>query len=147
MKPLEQHGFSLMEMMVVMVVMGVLIAVTIPAYKHYTASHTAKAAAENITNQLSLARERAISTGQTQTIRFIKDFGGTSDYHIWQNSTAGPSWRLPRGVTYRWSGGTQNTFRMTSDGRCQDQGYIILESDDGSLDTVSVRYSGLVLAN
>ena len=147
MRHLGRHGYTMIELMVAIVVMAVLVAVTIPAYRHYTSSHGAKAAVENISNQLSLARERAIATGQTQTVRFIKDFNGTSDYHIWQNGAAQPSWRLPRGIGYRWSGGTQNTFRMTSDGRCQDQGYVILESEDGSLDTVSVRYSGLVLVN
>jgi len=138
-------GFSLMELMVVLIVASILFAITLPAFKGFTSSNDLKGSAKNIATQLSLAHERAISTGNQQTMRFMANFGGTSDYHIWANSTAYPSWKLPKGITYFWGSGTQNTYRMTSDGRCLDSGYVILQNDRGDRDTVSVRLSGLVI--
>ena len=70
----------------------------------------------------------------------------SSDYHMWNGTVANPSWRLPSSIDYLWSTGTQNTFRMSSDGRCLDTGYIILQSDRGDRDTVSIRLSGLIIA-
>lgn len=138
-------GFSLMELMVVLIVGAILLAATIPAFRGYTQSGDLKSAGRNIATQISLARERAISTGNQQTLRFIKGYGGTSDYHVWANNVADPSWKLPRGITYYWGSGTQNTYRMSTDGRCLDTGLIILQNDRGDRDTVSVRLSGLVL--
>ena len=145
MKRTDYAGFSLLELMVVLVVGGLLLAVTIPAFKHFTQSNDLKSSSRSIASQLSLAHEKAILTGTTQTMRFMANYGGSSDYHIWSNNVASPSWRLPKGVTYFWGAGTQNTYRMTSDGRCLDTGYVILENDAGDRDTVSVRLSGLVL--
>ena len=145
MKRLDSAGYSLIELMVALAIGAILLAVTIPAFKHYTSSSDLKSASRSIASQLSLAREKAIATGQTQTIRFMKDYGGTSDYHIWSNNVASPSWRLPKGVDYVWSGGTVNTYHMTNDGRCQDEGLIILVNPTGDRDTVSVRLSGMVM--
>jgi prepilin-type N-terminal cleavage/methylation domain-containing protein len=141
-----EAGFSLMELMVVILVSGMLLAMTIPAIKSFTDSNNLKSATRSIRDQLMLAHDKAISTGQTQTIRFMKDFQGTSDYHIWNGTSADPSWKLPKGVTYSWDTGTLDTYHMTSNGQCQETGMIIIKNDKGDRDTISVRLSGLVLA-
>ena len=138
-------GYSMLELMVALVVGSILLVVLMPAFRGFTQSNDLKGSARSIGMQLSLARERAISTGSTQTLRFMKDYGGTSDYHVWSNNTAFPSWRLPKGITYFWGSGTQNTYRMATDGRCLDTGTIILQDERGNRDTVSVRLSGLVI--
>ncbi len=135
----------MIELMTVLIITGILFAVTVPAFRGLSGSQDLKSASKIIATQLSLAHEKAISTGTTQTVRFMANYGGTSDYHIWANNVASPSWKLPRSVTYFWGSGTQNTYRMSSDGRCLDTGMIILQNDRGDRDTVSVRYSGLVI--
>ncbi len=142
MKHPREAGFSLMELMTVIIVGGILLAMMIPAFKSFNSSQDLKKATSNIRDQLMLAHEKAISTGQTQTIRFMTNFQN-SDYHIWDGTTASPSWKLPTGVSY--DAGTTSTFRMTSDGQCMDTGLIILTNTRGDKDTVSVRLSGLVL--
>ncbi len=137
-------GFSLLELMVVMVIIGLLLAAAMPAFRGFTQGNDVHSAAKSVATQVQLARERALSTGNTQMIRFMKSFQG-SDYHIWDGTTANPSWKLPAQIDYLWSSGTQNSYRMTSDGRCLDSGLIILQSDRGDRDTVSVRLSGLVM--
>jgi len=143
MKHTQENGFTLLEMMVVVAVMGIVLAFAIPAIKTFNTSQDLKQASAGIRDQLTMAHEKAISTGQTQTIRFMASFQ-SSDYHIWDGATASPSWKLPSGVTYSWDTGTQNTFRMTSDGQCLDSGMIIVTNARGDRDTVSVRLSGLV---
>ena len=145
MKSHGEQGFSLIELMVVLVIIGLLFAVTLPAFRGFTQGNNVHNASRSVASQLSLARERAISTGNTQTIRFMKNFQ-SSDYHMWNGTVANPSWRLPSSIDYLWSTGTQNSFRMSSDGRCLDTGYIILQSDRGDRDTVSIRLSGLIIA-
>lgn len=142
MKRDAEAGFTLVEMVFVLIIGGLLIAMTVPAFKSFAKSNDMKSAAKSVASQLTLAREKAISTGTTQTIRFMKDFQG-SDYHVWSNSVASPSWKLPQGVTY--ASGIQDTYRMTSDGRCLDSGMIILQNTAGIRDTISVRLSGLIL--
>jgi len=139
-----QSGFSLVELAVVMIVSALLLAFSVPAIKSFYQDNDLMSATSNISHQLLLAREKAISTGTTQQLRFIQNYNGTSDYHVWSNNTAFPSWRLPRNVSYYWGTGTQNAFRMTSDGRCMDSGLIILQNARGIRDTVSVLQSGLV---
>jgi len=140
-----QSGFTLIELMVVVLIIGTLMAFTVPALNSFRQTSDLSLAARNISRQLQLAKEKAISTGQVQQIRFMKDFQGTSDYHIWQNNTQIASWRLPKNINYNWSGGTNNTYRMTPDGRCMDSGLIIVVDARSHADTISVLTSGLVV--
>ncbi len=137
-------GFTLIELSIVMLIMALVLAFSVPAIKAFFQDNDLMSATTNISHQLELAREKAIATGTTQQLRFIANYNGTSDYHIWSNSTAYPSWKLPKNITYYWGSGTQNSFRMTSDGRCMDSGLIILQDARGIRDTVSVLTSGMV---
>lgn len=145
MKRKPDAGYSLLELMIVLIIGAIILGVTVPAFKAFTKSSDLKNAASQIVTQLTLAREKAISSGSTQTVRFIQGFQGDSDYHVWNPPDAFPKWKLPKGVTYNWGAGTQNTFRLTNDGRCLDSGMIILQNEAGIRDTISVRLSGLIL--
>ena len=138
-------GFSLIELAITLVVFGLVLAMTVPAFRGFSASHQLKGSVANVTGQLRLAREKAISTGATQELRFMAGFQ-TSDYHIWNGAVANPKWSLPKDISYFWGTGTQNTYRMTRDGRCLDSGLIILQDARGNRDTVSVQISGLVMS-
>ena len=143
---LRSRGFSMVELAIVLAIVGLLIGFGVPMFSGYRASHMVKIAGENISGQLRLAREKAISTGITQTLRFRAGFQG-SDYHVWRGTVADPKWSLPVGIHYLWASGTQDTFRLTSDGRCLESGMIIVQDARGVRDTVSVQRSGVVLAD
>jgi len=144
MKPVDARGFSLIELAIVVLVMGMVLAMAVPAMTGFRSSHAVRTAAENIAGQLRLARERAISTGVTQTVRFrANTYGG--DYHVLNGTTIGTASKLPRGVQYLWSVGTQDTFRLTKDGRSQESGTVIVQDGRGVRDSVSVQQSGMVL--
>lgn len=134
----------MVELAIVMLVMGMLIAFAVPAVTGYRSSHMVRIASENIAGQLRLAREKAVSTGTTQTLRFMAGYQG-SDYHVWDGAAAYPKWTLPAGITYLWATGTQDSFRLTQDGRSLDSGMIVVQDARGVRDTVSVQRSGLIL--
>ncbi len=134
----------MVELAIVMLVMGMLIAFAVPAVTGYRSSHLVRIASENIAGQLRLAREKAVTTGTAQTLRFKAGFQN-SDYHVWNGSTAYPKWSLPTGITYLWTAGTQDSFRLTQDGRSLDSGMIVVQDSRGVRDTVSVQRSGLIL--
>ena len=144
MKAVNQAGFSLVELAIVILIFGATLAFSVPAINGFSKRHQLRGAIENISGQLRLARESAIATGNTQNMHFTADYSGC-DYHIHNNGVVDPKWSLPKGVSYYWGTGTQNQYRLTKDGRSLDTGMIILQDTRGYRDTVSVLASGLVL--
>lgn len=136
------RGFSLVEMAVVILLLGLMFAFSIPAFQNISTSYQLKGATENIAAQLRLAREKAIATGMPQPMHFTPNYLN-SDYHIHYPTGFVPAkWKLPRGVTF-YSIGVNPT--LTSDGRSDFSGSIILQDTRGNRDTVSIQMSGLVL--
>ncbi len=138
------RGFSLIELLVTVLVMGMILAVSIPAFRGYRESHLLSSTARNIAGQLRLAREKAIATGTMQTIHFTEDYL-ESDYHIHNGSLVNPKWLFPKGIQYYWGTNTYWEYRMATNGRCLDSGLIILQDRKGNRDTVAIQSSGLVL--
>jgi prepilin-type N-terminal cleavage/methylation domain-containing protein len=141
----RSRGFSMVEMLITLLVLGLLLAFSIPAFQNISDSYRLHGATENIAAQLRLAREKAISTGATQTMLFTMNYpaGTPYDYHIHNGSVVGAAWALPKGVTY-FSTPT-DTLTMLTDGRCKSSGLVVLRDQRGNRDTVSVQLSGLVL--
>lgn len=136
------RGFSLVEMAVVILLLGLMFAFSIPAFQNISTSYQLKGATENIAAQLRLAREKAIATGMPQPMHFTPNYLN-SDYHIHYPTGFVPAkWKLPRGVTF-YSIGVNPTLK--SDGRSDFSGSIILQDTRGNRDTVSIQMSGLVL--
>jgi len=141
----KERGFTLIELMCVVIVLGTVLAFSIPNILTYTASHNLKGACDNIVGQLRLAREKAIATGTTQYVHFAPNYMGC-DYHIHQYPAdiVDPKWKLPRNVSF-YNYSTTIVFEMTKDGRCNQSGSVILQDHRGRRDTVSVQRSGFVL--
>ena len=147
MKLRDPRGFTLLELMVVLIVLGTMFAFALPGFLRYAATQNVKGAAANIAGQLRLARQKAISTGNEQTLHFIYQSGGC-DYHIHNaNTPIGAKWNLPNGITYYnpSGGGFYYEYRMAPDGHCKDSGMVIVQNARGLRDTVSVELSGLIL--
>jgi prepilin-type N-terminal cleavage/methylation domain-containing protein len=141
----SERGFTLIELMIVIGIMGVLMAFSVPAFSRLSATLQLRGASENIASQMRLAREKAIATGVDQPFYLSAGYQGQSDYRTAPASGVGGSWRLPKGVTYVWGTGTDSAFVMRRDGRADRSGFIILQNGRGLRDTISVQFSGLVL--
>jgi prepilin-type N-terminal cleavage/methylation domain-containing protein len=146
MNPLTSRGFSLIELAVVLVIVGLVLGFSIPMYQHFNTTHQLTSATENMAAQVKLMREKAIGTGQPQTMHFFyATYGG--DYHIHNGATVGAIWSLPRNVTYYWGAGTSSVMTAGTDGRITGAGMVILQDQNSNYDTLSVLASGLVLTN
>ena len=133
-----QRGFSLIELAITVLVMGLVLTMTIPAFRSFSASHQLHGAAENVAMQMRLAREKAIATGIEQPMHFVT----STQYHIHYPSGISTVWTLPKGVTF--SSGVGTWYRMERDGRCDNFGLVVLRDYRGNLDTVSVQRSGMI---
>lgn len=139
----EAPGFTLIELAIVLVVLGIIFAFSIPAYTNLTQSDKLHGAVENVAAQLRLAREKAIATGVDQPMRFQANTTN-SDYRIiLANGQVPARWKLPKDITY-FSMTTANVT-MQKDGRASVSNTIVLRDPRGNKDTVSVQLSGLVL--
>jgi len=138
------RGFSLIELAVVMLIFGIVIATGIPSFIKYRRDQELVTASQNIASQIRLYRATAMVTGRVQRFHLYYNFSGY-DYHVHDNN--GPvakGWKLPKGVTYSW-GGSLVGIDLTPDGRASNSVDIELVRDDGVRDTVSVQMSGQVL--
>ncbi len=138
----NQRGFSLIEMMIVVLVLGISVAIGVPAYTSISRSYQVKGAAENIGGQVKLMRSKAMATGRSLTMHFVLDSTSAGDYHVHDNGRI-VKWDLPRGVTY--ASGSSTGFTIMRDGRISTSSYVIVRDERGNRDTVSVQLSGLVL--
>ena len=141
------RGFTLLEMAVVILIIGIIATFSVPAFVKLNRSLQLKGATQNLAGQLQLARSKAMATGTPQIMHLYQGTYGV-DYHI-HNTGEGPTgmWKLPKDVIYVWSAGTlpSQNVTMKPDGRADKSGMVILQGMGGLRDTINVQLSGLVL--
>jgi len=143
----DARGFTLMEMSVVILILGIIATFSVPAFVKLNQSLQLKGAVQNLAGQLQLARSKAMATGTPQIMHL---FLGTFGYAYHMHNTLPdhePGWNFPKNVTYLWSAGTLSgqMVTMNPDGRADRSGMVILQTLGGLRDTINVQLSGLVL--
>ncbi len=135
-------GFTLIELMIVVIILGVFVGFAVPALLTNSSSSKLRGAAENLAAQIQLARQVAVSTGVAQPFHFATDSLGC-DYHVHVPGQRVVGGSLPEGIGY--AVGTMSGFVLTADGRVSQPGTIVLLDRRAVRDTISVQKSGLVL--
>ncbi len=138
-------GFSLIELAIVLLVLGMVIGISLPAIGKYQDDLALNGAIDQIASVVQLTRERVIATRTSRTMVFQSAVSGT-DYHVEIGGVFQYGWKLPTRVSYAWLSGTITSVTLTPDGRCSTSGLIILKNTRGDKDTVSILSSGLVLS-
>jgi type IV fimbrial biogenesis protein FimT len=85
----DAAGFSLIELMVTLTLIGILLVMTIPAYGTWTADAHVRATAESLTNALRLAQSTAVAKGRTSLFALTAD--ATPTIHS-VPATDAPNW-------------------------------------------------------
>lgn len=144
------RGFTLVELMIVVLLMGLMLAYAVPALRRLGNSQSVKGAKENIISQVQLARAKAISTGIDQPLHFYPGIYGW-DYHVHTPGVAPtslPGWKFPKGVSYGWATTQNVTITMKPNGTAEILGanMIPLMNLQGVRDTVVIMTSGIALS-
>ena len=141
----QLRGFTLVELAITIIILGMLFAMGIPAFRSLSQSQLLVSNTENIAAQMRMLRQRALSQSGDQVLHFTANFLN-SDYHLHQASGyVLPLGKLSPGITFYWGTGTSSSFTMHRDGTCDPSAMVILQNTRGARDTVSVQVSGLVL--
>ena len=145
------RGFTLVEMVMVIVVLAMVFAFSIPAFQAINGSYMLKGASENMVAQLRLSREKAISVGHRQRVVFDPASNSYLIQDLTTNELIGP-FNMPRGITMVSAaisngGMPDSTLTVQVDGRFSGSGDIVLRDSRGIRDTVTVQISGMALAH
>lgn len=134
------RGFSLMELMVVLVVFGAVLGFGVPSYQRYSQTQSLRGTAHNLVNTIQLQRARAMANGQSVRIDF-----DTASPAGWTCLSAGRQSvvRLPRGVRYLSAAPT--TLTITRDGRLNTSGTVVFANNANVSDTVSIQLTGFAM--
>ncbi len=84
-----ERGYSLMEMLVVVAIIGVLMLVTIPNFMAMRKSSLVKGSMRQFTNDLRAARQRAVTRSSLVRVSFDS---GKRRYYIFESTNNGTSW-------------------------------------------------------
>ena len=143
-------GYSLIEVAVVLVILGLLFGFSIPTFRAYRQSQMLEAASQNLVGQLRLGRQKAIGMQHEQKLAFSV---GTNQYMVQDlvsGQTFGP-FAFPNGIVLEKAsivvaGVTGATITALTDGRYSGSGEFVLRDSKGVRDTVSVQASGLAIS-
>jgi len=142
-------GFSLIEVAVVVLILGMLFGFSIPTFRSYRQSQMLEAATQNLVGQLRLGRQKAIGMQHEQKLTFSV---GTNRYTV-KDVTTGQSFgpfMFSNGIVLEEAnivvaGVTGSTITALTDGRYSGSGEFVLRDSKGVRDTVSVQASGLAV--
>src|SRR5262245_26328932 len=81
----QLRGFTLVELAITIIILGMLIAMGIPAFRSLSQSQQLVANTENVAAEFRMLRQRALSQGSDQILHFTANFMN-SDYHLHQPS-------------------------------------------------------------
>jgi prepilin-type N-terminal cleavage/methylation domain-containing protein len=85
----NQRGYSLMEMLVVVAIIGVLMLITIPNFMTMRKSTIVKGSMRQFTQDLRAARQRAVSRSSFTRVTWVE---GTRQYSMEESTDNGTTW-------------------------------------------------------
>lgn len=125
----RQPGFTLIEILVVIVMIGVLLGIAAPSFRTYTANQRVKSVSFDIYSSLAFARSEAIKRRQAVTVAPVSSADWATGWRVTTPDPANPSNTLtlrsqdpPEGVVI--SGSASVIYRQ--DGRMASASFGVL---------------------
>ena len=143
-----RQGYTVIEVMVVTLIVGLILAASLPAFRNLIQSNDLHSGAEEFASRIRLARQRAVAEGVAYIVSWDSNNGtytvgrddngnGTLDAG---EITLGPA-SLPSTLTLLNSGSdpfSTNQVTFTPDGRASETGTVILRNLRGATVNLSV---------
>ena len=143
-----QAGFSLIDLAIVMMIIGITLAASIPAISKLGQTNSLMNSTEMVAGHLRLARQKAVARGVPHILAWDED---TQQYVIVtdQNGNGVPDstesregpFTLPHGITLHNSttqGFTANLLTFSPGGSASESGTVILSNNRGDARNLSV---------
>jgi type II secretion system protein H len=128
-----EAGFSLIELMVVVVIMTIVLAASIPALRQHTETINLTKGSREVESSLKLARTRAVSTNNSVVVVFDT---GAGTYLLFEDAdddgiqdageTASGPFEVPKKVVMGSVSFARNTVTFTPDGAASETGSVVL---------------------
>ena len=146
----EEKGFTLMEVVIVAVVVGVMAALAVPSFLNYSSKLEAKSTARDIISTLRMARSKAISERVRYGVYFdagnrrytyFKEKSGNEQYDAGTDSLISQI-TLDRDVNYGGNSFANTTVVFRTDGSASTSGDMqILPASGGFTYNINVLAS------
>lgn len=144
-RPARIQGFTLIEMMVVVVVMGIITAIAVPSYGRYVERHRTTQAINRFTTDVAYARMLAVRTGRRTRIQPLD--AGTRYEVQWDSAGTWLRNRNTRlGDEFRGVSLTGGAVQFDARGLRSDVGQISLRHGNSDY-TIQVTAAGRVLVS
>ncbi len=148
---IEKKGFTLLEMMIVVVIIGVLAGIAIPNIAAQLPHYRLKAAARNLVSNMIKAKSQAIAENTSHIITF-NNVAGQDTYTITISSgtaTWGPIELSPGhpDIEYNAINFAANQLTFRSNGMAGQGGNLTLINDRGETYIITVFITGVIRVN
>jgi len=101
-------GFSLMELMVGVTILGILLAIALPSFGEWVRNNQVRTAAESLREGLQLARSEAVKRNARMRLQMVTTVDNSCAL-----STAGPYWVVNMGASVTAAGGCGGVVSST----------------------------------
>ena len=129
----REAGFSVIELMVVVVIMGIVLAASIPALRQHTETINLTKGSREVESSLKLARTRAVSTNNSVVVVFDTD---ASTYSLFEDvdddgtqdagETGSGPFEAPNKIVIESVSFARNTVTFTPNGAASETGSVVL---------------------
>lgn len=132
----RQHGFSLVELMVTIVVAGILVALAVPAFSNYILNQRIRNASFDFVSALSFARSEAVKRNVSISVqRSGTAWGGGWSVVIASDGTLIKSWGPYSNLAVVPDDSTLASISYRYDGRLTPAASVSFEIDDSQSNT------------